>query len=166
MKMYCIGGSLLTWAVKLQHFRNWSGLSRYIYKPRSLRCFAQLPACLLASLSTQTRLQDEGPIAWVCIYLHSAAPGSASSTSSGTEDWEWGWTLGLSPSFIVAAARTALGTVDLLLATLMSSGQAGHLLLQTIPGSPGMLQALCNISWHSHVGWLEREDVGREVVKV
>ena len=63
-------------------------------------------------------MQDEGPVAWVCIYIHSAALWNVSSTSSGAGDWEWGWALGLTPSFVVAVARAALGAVDLLLPVL------------------------------------------------
>lgn len=70
---------------------------------------------VLLPLSMQNRLQNEGPIAWLCIYRHSAALGNASSSSRGAGGWAWGWALGLSPSFGAAAAGAALGAVDLLL---------------------------------------------------
>lgn len=66
----------------------------------------------------QNRLQDESPIARVCIYIHGTALGNVNSTSSGAGDWEWGWALGLTPSFGVAVAEAALGAVDLLLPAL------------------------------------------------
>lgn len=106
--MYCIWGTLLAWAMKPQHFRNWSGLHGCVLKPSPLRCFAQLPTCLRASPSMQNRLQDEGPAEGVLSLQEQRFPGE------GQQHQQWGRRLGLTPSFVVAAARA----VDLLLPAL------------------------------------------------
>jgi len=137
INMYCIWGTLLAWAVKLKHFSNWSGLSKYIFKPSPLRCFAQLPACPLASLHAT-------PIA---------------STSSGAGDWERPWALGLTPSFGVAGSGQHWGCwvcccQFCVLGTDRWVAAGAH------PGSPGMLWALRTTAWYSFVacegGWRGR----------
>lgn len=105
IKMYCIWGILLTWAVKPQRFRNWSGLCGCIFKPSPLRCFAQLPAwwaCLpLCKTDCKMRVLLKG----FCPYQ---------------QHQQWGkklgmcWTLGLTPFFTLAVVRAG----DLLLPAL------------------------------------------------
>lgn len=159
IKIYCIWGTLLAWAVKLQHFRNWSGLSRYIFKPRPLRCFAQLPACPLASLHAKQIARWESYCTGM--HLHTRhCPGECQQHQQWGRRLGMGLGTGANPFLWCCSGWGSTGGSGFAVASSVSWGQAGDLLLEPIPGSPGMLWALCTVSWHSYmafkVGWRGR----------
>lgn len=143
IKLYCIWGTLLAWAVKLQHFRNWSGLSRYIFKPCPLKCFAQLPACLLASLSVQNIAR--GGSCCMGVHLHTeCCPGECQQHQQWGRRLGWGWALGTNPCLHCCSGwGSSVFAVD----SSVSWGQAGDLLLESIPCSELCVPCLGTLTW-------------------